>query len=35
MSNKLIIQKNIKLIIAGEFYDSEDKYQKLERDFKK
>tara|TARA_B100000780_G_scaffold257709_1_gene207695 strand:- start:539 stop:1651 length:1113 start_codon:yes stop_codon:yes gene_type:complete len=32
MSNKLIIQKNIKLIIAGEFYDSEDKYQKLVKD---
>ena len=32
MSNKLIIEKNIKLIIAGEFYDSEDKYQDLIRD---
>ena len=34
MSNKLIIEKNIKLIIAGEFYDSEDKYQDLIRGFK-
>lgn len=32
MSNELIIQKNIKLIIAGEFYDSEGKYQKLIKD---
>jgi glycosyltransferase involved in cell wall biosynthesis len=32
MSNKLIVEKNIKLIIAGEFYDSEDRYQNLIRD---
>ena len=32
MSNKSIIKKNIKLIIAGEFYDSEEKYQNLIRD---
>lgn len=32
MSNKLIVEKNIKLIIAGEFYDSEEKYQDLIRD---
>ena len=32
MSNKLIVEKNIKLIIAGEFYDSEERYQDLIRD---
>ena len=32
MSNKFIVEKNIKLIIAGEFYDSEEKYQDLIRD---
>ena len=32
MSNKLIVEKNIKLIIAGEFYDSEEKYQDLIKD---
>ena len=32
MSNKLIVEKNIKLIIAGEFYDSEERYQDLLRD---
>ena len=32
MSDKLIVEKNIKLIITGEFYDSEERYQDLLRD---